>query len=126
MKYEIPEEVCNCADGMEDFCCACWCGCCAIAQVARHEYEDPETGEIKYKLDPASSSIPTLDARRGTMPQVRQLGHGRDGLGAARSWGAAPDGVLRGGAAASRLEGCGSKYLTPHVRMCVCSMLCLG
>eukprot|EP01083_Nonionella_stella_P105737 304336_1 len=37
-KYSIPEQSCN---GCEDCCCAYWCGCCTIAQMARHtaEYE---------------------------------------------------------------------------------------
>lgn len=32
-KYRIPET--NCV-GLEDCCCAVWCGCCTVAQVARH------------------------------------------------------------------------------------------
>lgn len=32
-KYRIPETSCI---GMEDCCCAFWCGCCTVAQVARH------------------------------------------------------------------------------------------
>jgi len=37
-KYNIPEQSCN---GCEDCCCAYWCGCCTIAQMARHtaDYE---------------------------------------------------------------------------------------
>jgi Cys-rich protein (TIGR01571 family) len=31
-KYSIPEE--NCI-GCEDFCCAFWCGCCTVSQLAR-------------------------------------------------------------------------------------------
>lgn len=31
-RYEIPEK--NCV-GMEDCCCAFWCGCCTVAQLAR-------------------------------------------------------------------------------------------
>ena len=32
-KYAIREQTCK---GMEDFCCAFWCHCCTIAQMARH------------------------------------------------------------------------------------------
>jgi hypothetical protein len=32
-KYAIPEQSCH---GMEDFCCAFWCQCCTISQMARH------------------------------------------------------------------------------------------
>ena len=32
-KYAIPERDCN---GCEDFCCALWCQCCTITQIARH------------------------------------------------------------------------------------------
>lgn len=31
-RYQIPEK--NCV-GMEDCCCAFWCGCCTVAQLAR-------------------------------------------------------------------------------------------
>lgn len=31
-QYAIPETRCG---GMEDFCCAFWCGCCTISQLAR-------------------------------------------------------------------------------------------
>lgn len=31
--YGIPEQRCH---GMEDCCCACWCGACTIGQLARH------------------------------------------------------------------------------------------
>lgn len=36
--YNIPETSCN---GCEDCCCAYWCGCCTLAQMARHtaDYE---------------------------------------------------------------------------------------
>lgn len=37
-KYHIPEQQChNC----EDCCCAWWCGCCTVSQMARHtgDYE---------------------------------------------------------------------------------------
>ena len=27
---------------------AFWCGCCATAQIARHEYAIPATGTVKY------------------------------------------------------------------------------
>jgi Cys-rich protein (TIGR01571 family) len=32
-KYRIPETYCH---GCEDFCCAFWCGCCTVSQMARH------------------------------------------------------------------------------------------
>mmetsp|Transcript_32830 Transcript_32830/g.53614 ORF Transcript_32830/g.53614 Transcript_32830/m.53614 type:complete len:205 (+) Transcript_32830:212-826(+) len=37
-KYSIPEQSCH---GIEDFCCAFWCNCCTVAQMARHtaDYE---------------------------------------------------------------------------------------
>ncbi|KAL7537106.1 hypothetical protein ACHAXR_009171, partial [Thalassiosira sp. AJA248-18] len=37
-KYRIPEKQCH---GCEDCCCAYWCGCCTVAQMARHtaDYE---------------------------------------------------------------------------------------
>ena len=49
-KYGIREECCTCTgvDGFEDACCACWCGCCATAQMARHEYLEVETGIVRY------------------------------------------------------------------------------
>lgn len=31
--YNIPEQNCG---GMEDCCTAYWCGCCSVAQMARH------------------------------------------------------------------------------------------
>jgi len=34
-KYAIPEHK-NCPSGVEDFCCAAACSCCAVAQLARH------------------------------------------------------------------------------------------
>ncbi len=38
-KYSIPEKECK---GCEDCCCGFWCGCCTIAQMARHtaDYEN--------------------------------------------------------------------------------------
>lgn len=38
VKYSIPEERC---EGCEDVCCAAFCSCCSVAQIARHtgEYE---------------------------------------------------------------------------------------
>ena len=33
---------------VDDCCCAFWCGCCATAQIARHEYAIPATGTVKY------------------------------------------------------------------------------
>ena len=49
-KYEIPAQCCTCdQDGVvDDCCCAFWCGCCATAQIARHEYAIPATGTVKY------------------------------------------------------------------------------
>ena len=49
-KYGIKEECCTCTgvDGFEDACCACWCGCCATAQMARHEFLEVETGIVRY------------------------------------------------------------------------------
>jgi len=37
-RYSIPERQCK---GCEDFCCAYWCTCCTVAQMARHtaDYE---------------------------------------------------------------------------------------
>jgi Cys-rich protein (TIGR01571 family) len=32
-KYRIPETYCH---GCEDVCCAFWCGCCTVSQMARH------------------------------------------------------------------------------------------
>ena len=37
-KYNIPEQQCH---GCEDCCCAHWCSCCTVAQMARH------TGDYK-------------------------------------------------------------------------------
>ena len=39
---------CTGVDGFEDACCALWCGCCATAQMARHEYLEVETGIVRY------------------------------------------------------------------------------
>jgi len=33
---------------IEKSCHAFWCGCCATAQIARHEYAIPATGTVKY------------------------------------------------------------------------------
>jgi Cys-rich protein (TIGR01571 family) len=37
-QYAIPEQTCT---GCEDCCCAYWCHCCVVAQMARHvnDYE---------------------------------------------------------------------------------------
>eukprot|EP00584_Thalassiosira_punctigera_P001777 CAMPEP_0172541746 /NCGR_PEP_ID=MMETSP1067-20121228/12510_1 /TAXON_ID=265564 ORGANISM="Thalassiosira punctigera, Strain Tpunct2005C2" /NCGR_SAMPLE_ID=MMETSP1067 /ASSEMBLY_ACC=CAM_ASM_000444 /LENGTH=295 /DNA_ID=CAMNT_0013327849 /DNA_START=78 /DNA_END=965 /DNA_ORIENTATION=- len=37
-RYDIPEQSCQ---GCEDCCCAYWCSCCTVAQMARHtaDYE---------------------------------------------------------------------------------------
>eukprot|EP00804_Cyclotella_cryptica_P003077 CCRYP_006065-RB/>CCRYP_006065-RB protein AED:0.21 eAED:0.21 QI:391/1/1/1/1/1/3/204/220 len=32
-KYKIPSQQCH---GCEDLCCAFWCSCCTVAQMARH------------------------------------------------------------------------------------------
>ena len=32
-RYRIPETTCH---GCEDCCCVFWCGCCTVAQMARH------------------------------------------------------------------------------------------
>ena len=49
-KYEIPAQCCTCDNEgiVDDCCCAFWCGCCATAQIARHEYAIPATGTVKY------------------------------------------------------------------------------
>lgn len=41
--YGIPETTCR---GCEDCCCAYWCGCCTVAQMARHtvDYRQYEAG----------------------------------------------------------------------------------
>jgi len=38
-KYQIPEEACP---GCEDVCCALFCQCCTIAQIARHTGQHEE------------------------------------------------------------------------------------
>ena len=38
-KYQIPEEVCP---GCEDVCCALFCQCCTVAQIARHTGQHEE------------------------------------------------------------------------------------
>jgi len=35
-EFNIPEEQCV---GCEDLCCAVWCGCCTVTQLARHTAE---------------------------------------------------------------------------------------
>ena len=52
-KYNIPEECCTCTgvDGLEDCCCAYWCMCCTLSQVARHEYADVEAGGADQGVD---------------------------------------------------------------------------
>ena len=49
-KYDIPPQCRTCdEEGVcDDCCCAFWCGCCATAQIARHEYAIPATGTVKY------------------------------------------------------------------------------
>lgn len=47
-RYSIEEERCR---GCEDLCCAFWCSCCTVAQVARH------TGD--YEEYPATCCTPT-------------------------------------------------------------------
>ena len=39
---------CTGVDGFEDACCAMFCGCCATAQMARHEFLEVETGVVRY------------------------------------------------------------------------------
>ena len=39
---------CTGVDGFEDACCALFCGPCATAQMARHEYLEVETGVVRY------------------------------------------------------------------------------
>ena len=41
---------CMGVDGFEDACCAMFCGCCATAQMARHEYLEVETGVVRYEF----------------------------------------------------------------------------
>mmetsp|Transcript_10522 Transcript_10522/g.15399 ORF Transcript_10522/g.15399 Transcript_10522/m.15399 type:complete len:167 (-) Transcript_10522:150-650(-) len=38
-RYSIPEERCN---GYEDVCCAMFCGCCTVAQMAQHTANYPK------------------------------------------------------------------------------------
>ena len=40
---------CTGVDGFEDACCAMFCGCCATAQMARHELLEVETGIVRYE-----------------------------------------------------------------------------
>ena len=56
-KYDIPGQCCSesgpcCTcdnEGVvDDCCCSFWCGCCATAQIARHEYAIPATGTVRY------------------------------------------------------------------------------
>ena len=58
-KYGIREEFCTCTgvDGFEDACCALFCGPCATAQMARHEYLEVETGIVRYECCSATGEI---------------------------------------------------------------------
>ena len=47
-RYGIPERTCH---GCEDCCCAFWCSCCTISQIARHTAD--------YKNYPAKCSSDT-------------------------------------------------------------------
>jgi len=40
-QYDIPEKNCQ---GCEDCCCALWCGCCTIGQMARHSADYEKNG----------------------------------------------------------------------------------
>jgi Cys-rich protein (TIGR01571 family) len=53
-RYSIEEERCQ---GCEDLCCAFWCSCCTVAQVARHtgDYEEyPATCCTQTGLPPGA------------------------------------------------------------------------
>lgn len=43
-RYEIPEQCC--AGGMEDCCCAFWCSCCTVAQLARQTADYDQTRAV--------------------------------------------------------------------------------
>ena len=49
-KILLPKSyiICDSEGVVDDCCCAFWCGCCATAQIARHEYAIPATGTVKY------------------------------------------------------------------------------
>ncbi|KAL3816488.1 hypothetical protein ACHAXA_005844 [Cyclostephanos tholiformis] len=56
-RYGIPERTCH---GCEDCCCAFWCTCCTISQMARHtaDYENyPATCCGETGLSPNAPSI---------------------------------------------------------------------
>mmetsp|Transcript_1627 Transcript_1627/g.2152 ORF Transcript_1627/g.2152 Transcript_1627/m.2152 type:complete len:263 (+) Transcript_1627:123-911(+) len=42
-RFQIPEQQCH---GMEDCCCALWCGCCTVAQLARQTGDYENTSAI--------------------------------------------------------------------------------
>ena len=48
---------CTGVDGFEDACCALFCGPCATAQMARHEYLEVETGIVRYECCSATGEI---------------------------------------------------------------------
>jgi Cys-rich protein (TIGR01571 family) len=54
MRDHIPEEKCG---GCEDFCCAFCCGCCVVAQMARH------TADYKNEKAECCSSMGIEDTR---------------------------------------------------------------
>jgi Cys-rich protein (TIGR01571 family) len=56
-RYGIPERTCH---GCEDCCCAFWCSCCTISQMARHtaDYENyPAKCCSETGLSPNAPSI---------------------------------------------------------------------
>ncbi|KAL7546493.1 hypothetical protein ACHAWF_009830 [Thalassiosira exigua] len=62
-KYRIPERNCK---GCEDCCCAYWCTCCTVAQMARHT-ADYET----YAAKCCSSTGLSPNAPSGELPMRR-------------------------------------------------------
>lgn len=58
-KYEIPEERCI---GCEDLCCAFWCSCCTVAQLARQtaDYDSEEAAFFTNDGLAKSSMTPVL------------------------------------------------------------------
>ena len=55
-RYKIPEQHCA---GMEDCCCAFWCGCCTVAQVARQtaDYDQSRAVCCSSTGLPASTTV---------------------------------------------------------------------
>jgi len=54
-RHQIPETRCI---GCEDFCCAFWCGCCTVSQLAR-ETTDYDTQEARYFTNDGLPPDPT-------------------------------------------------------------------